>query len=60
MQVIPYIFFGYFLGAIPFSFLIARMAKGIDIRMVDSGNVGAFNVFKNIGPGSVSLPGYSI
>jgi len=35
----------YLLGAIPFGFLVAR-AKGVDIRQVGSGNVGATNVFR--------------
>jgi acyl phosphate:glycerol-3-phosphate acyltransferase len=38
----------YLLGAIPFGFLIAR-ARGIDIRKVGSGNIGATNVFRSVG-----------
>ncbi len=38
----------YLAGAIPFAFLIAR-ARGIDIRKVGSGNVGATNVFRAVG-----------
>lgn len=34
---------GFFLGSIPFAWLIVRLAKGIDIRTVGSGNVGATN-----------------
>jgi len=37
----------YLLGSIPFGFLIAK-AKGIDIRTVGSGNIGATNVFRSI------------
>ena len=40
----------YLAGAIPFAFLIAR-ARGIDIRRVGSGNVGATNVFRAVGKG---------
>ncbi len=50
MQIVPYVFLAYFFGAIPFSFLVAKLARGIDVRYVDSGNVGAYNVFKNVGP----------
>ncbi|ANQ53787.1 hypothetical protein XJ44_04965 [Thermosipho affectus] len=39
---------GYFLGAIPFSFFIAKI-KGIDIRKTGSGNVGGTNVLRNAG-----------
>ncbi len=38
----------YLLGAIPFGFIIARM-RGIDIRKVGSGNIGATNVFRTVG-----------
>ena len=33
----------FFLGAIPFAWLIVRMCKGLDVRTVGSGNVGATN-----------------
>jgi acyl phosphate:glycerol-3-phosphate acyltransferase len=38
----------YFIGSIPTGFLVAR-AKGIDIRTVGSGNIGATNVFRAVG-----------
>lgn len=38
----------YFLGSIPTGFLIAR-ARGIDIRTVGSGNIGATNVSRAVG-----------
>jgi len=38
----------YFLGSIPTGFLVAR-ARGIDIRSVGSGNIGATNVFRTLG-----------
>ena len=38
----------YLLGAIPFGYVIAR-ARGIDIRRVGSGNIGATNVFRCVG-----------
>lgn len=37
----------YLAGAIPFAYLVARM-KGIDIRKVGSGNIGATNVFRAV------------
>jgi len=48
----------YLAGAIPFSFLVAR-ARGVDLRVVGSGNVGASNVWRNCGFGAflVALAG---
>ncbi|OGO06365.1 MAG: hypothetical protein A2Y92_00440 [Chloroflexi bacterium RBG_13_57_8] len=40
---------GYFLGAIPFAYIIARLKKGIDIRQKGSGNVGALAVWREVG-----------
>ena len=37
----------YLLGAVPIGLLLAR-AKGIDIRKVGSGNIGATNVFRSV------------
>jgi acyl phosphate:glycerol-3-phosphate acyltransferase len=39
----------YFLGAIPFSYLITRWKTGGDIRNMGSGNVGATNVLRTSG-----------
>ncbi len=38
----------YFVGSFPTGFLVAR-ARGIDIRSVGSGNIGATNVFRILG-----------
>lgn len=38
----------YLLGAIPTGYLLARL-KGVDIRKVGSGNIGATNVYRCIG-----------
>jgi glycerol-3-phosphate acyltransferase PlsY len=39
----------YFLGSIPFSYIVARMAKGVDLRVVGEGNVGGRNVWHVVG-----------
>jgi glycerol-3-phosphate acyltransferase PlsY len=39
---------GYFLGSIPTGFLVAQ-ARGIDIRTIGSGNIGATNVIRALG-----------
>jgi glycerol-3-phosphate acyltransferase PlsY len=40
----------YLLGSIPFSYIVARR-RGVDVRAVGSGNVGATNVMRNVGRG---------
>lgn len=39
----------YFIGAIPFSYIIVKLIKGIDLRTVGSGNVGATNAGRVLG-----------
>ncbi len=43
------VFAAYLFGAIPFAYLIVRWRKGIDIRTVGSGNVGATNAGRLLG-----------
>ncbi len=42
---------GYFLGSIPFSHIIAKAVKGVDLRKTGSLNVGARNLTQTLGPG---------
>lgn len=37
----------YFLGSIPFGFLLVRSTEGKDIRKLGSGNIGATNVYRS-------------
>jgi len=51
VQVVSYIAVmigAYLVGSIPTGYLVAR-AKGVDIRTVGSGNIGATNVFRFLG-----------
>lgn len=41
----------FFLGALPFALWIGRLVRGIDIREHGSGNLGATNVLRLLGPG---------
>ena len=40
---------GYLLGSVPCAYIAARLAKGVDIRRVGGGNVGALNVMREVG-----------
>ena len=46
--VIP-ILLGYGLGSLPLGYLVASRLRGIDLRRVGSGNVGAANVYRTAG-----------
>jgi glycerol-3-phosphate acyltransferase PlsY len=40
---------GYFIGSIPFSYLIPKVFKGVDIRKLGDRNVGGSNVMRSVG-----------
>jgi glycerol-3-phosphate acyltransferase PlsY len=50
LQIIAAVIIGYILGAIPFAYIIARLKRGVDIREIGGGNVGALNAYRQIGP----------
>ncbi len=43
------ILIGYGVGSLPLGYLVANRAKGVDLRRVGSGNVGAANVYRTAG-----------
>lgn len=47
-----WILLGYALGSLPTAYWMGRALRGIDIRTVGSGNVGATNVFRSVGRGA--------
>jgi glycerol-3-phosphate acyltransferase PlsY len=49
--LITLVLLSYLLGSIPTGYLVAK-AKGVDIRSVGSGNIGATNVFRILGKGA--------
>jgi glycerol-3-phosphate acyltransferase PlsY len=48
-RMVPVIVVSYLLGAIPFGYIIGRL-KNIDITKTGSGNIGATNAFRILGP----------
>ncbi|MFY9119238.1 MAG: glycerol-3-phosphate 1-O-acyltransferase PlsY [Syntrophomonadaceae bacterium] len=58
MYSVALIILCYLIGAIPFSYLVSQL-KGVDIRTRGSGNVGATNVLRTLGPalGAAALGG---
>jgi glycerol-3-phosphate acyltransferase PlsY len=49
MVMILILLAAYLLGSIPFSLIIGKRVKGIDLREHGSGNLGATNVYRNLG-----------
>jgi glycerol-3-phosphate acyltransferase PlsY len=58
MKHIVLLFMSFILGSIPFGIIIAR-AKGVDLKQVGSGNIGATNVLRSLGkwPAALTLLG---
>jgi len=50
MLLIIVLVLAYLLGAIPFSFIAGKHVRGIDLRDCGSGNLGATNVYRTLGP----------
>lgn len=50
MEEILAVTLAYFVGSVPFAFLLARR-RGVDLRRAGSGNVGAANVLRTSGAG---------
>jgi len=48
-NIISAVIIGYLLGSIPSAYLAGRLRKGIDIRKVGSKNMGAMNVYYEVG-----------
>ena len=40
---------GYLLGSVPFAYIVSRLKKGVDIRQMGGGNLGALNTMREIG-----------
>jgi len=49
-KIVAAIIIGYILGSIPFAYIVGHLIKGVDIRETGGGNIGALNVYRNVGP----------
>jgi len=50
MKVLLVLLLSYLLGSIPWAYLVGRWYGGIDLRRYGSGNTGATNAFRILGP----------
>ena len=50
LHSVVFILVAYLFGALPIGLLVGRMVKGIDVRDYGSGNIGASNVWRTMGP----------
>ena len=50
MKIVLIILSCYLLGSIPFGYIVGKLFKKIDIREHGSGNIGATNAFRILGP----------
>ena len=49
LQIALSLLYAYMLGSVPAAWIVARLVKGIDLRKVGSGTIGASNVYYNVG-----------
>lgn len=55
MKVVLIITICYLLGSVPFGYIVGKLFKKVDIREFGSGNIGATNAFRILGPPLASL-----
>jgi acyl phosphate:glycerol-3-phosphate acyltransferase len=49
LEYVPVVSIAYLIGSIPFAYLAGRVLARKDLRLVGSGNLGASNVYKEVG-----------
>ncbi len=54
MRIILLIIFAFILGSIPFGVIVAKV-RGVDLKRIGSGNIGATNVLRALGKGSAAI-----
>ena len=49
MDLVWLYFYSYLIGSVPTAYIICKVVKGVDIRKIGSGNVGASNLYQIAG-----------
>jgi glycerol-3-phosphate acyltransferase PlsY len=49
IKILLTLIFSYLLGSLPSAVIVSRLARGVDIRELGDGNMGARNTFRNLG-----------
>jgi glycerol-3-phosphate acyltransferase PlsY len=49
IKILLTLIFSYLLGSLPSAVIVSRLVKGVDIRELGDGNMGARNTFRNLG-----------
>ncbi len=55
MSPLVAVLLSYLSGSIPSAYVAGRLLKGVDLRTVGSGNLGATNVYRNLGRGAAAV-----
>lgn len=50
IKIVSVMVFAYFLGSMPTALIVSKRFKGVDIRTIGDGNMGARNTYHSIGP----------
>lgn len=51
LSLLSCIAISYLVGALPWGLWLGRLWRGVDVRTMGSGNLGATNVYRSLGPG---------
>lgn len=55
MSPLVAVLLSYLSGSIPSAYLAGRLLKGVDLRTIGSGNLGATNVYRNLGGAAAAV-----
>jgi glycerol-3-phosphate acyltransferase PlsY len=58
VKVVLLVVYGYLIGSVPSAYVVGRVVKGIDLRALGSGTMGASNVWYHVGKGWIFPVGF--